>query len=401
MQNPMNTFLTYCNTKQYFTNKWKGNEFDNSFYLSDWELKKYCISRLQLESMPQFIKVDHNRYNIQGVNEIDISLYTPSGKKLEPLHLYMLDCLKVADLPQVVEATAYWQTFIKHRNNYLNKFFKVDTFSGRVHTPISGMSKDIRPYLLLKGEQTTSFDVAQMQPTLLANILFEAINKNDFSDAIFSGVDIYNMLQEKLNLPTRDKAKKIFFQILFGRPTNEMETLFANANFIEWINWYKSIKDERNPRQGKNYNNLAWILQSTEVAIMSEIWQSIAKQNMLFLTVHDEIICQKSKSSQVKTTIETILKKHFKCFKLNEKQSETIQAPAPEVPKPKKTILNIGLEIINERNHLPKQTIIANMIHAYHIDETRAESGFKSLIDNKIIEPTHLNTYVLSNSTPF
>jgi hypothetical protein len=313
----------------------------------------------------------------------------------------MLDCLKVTDLPQSVETTAYWKTFIKHRNNYINKFFKVDTFAGRVHTPISGMSKVIRPYLLIKGEQTTSFDVAQMQPTLLANILFEAINKNDFSDAIFSGVDIYTMLQEKSNLPTRDKAKKVFFQILFGRPTNEMETLFANANFIEWINWYKSIKEERNPRQGKNYNNLAWILQSTEVAIMSEIWQSLAKQNILFLTVHDEIICQKSKSNQVKTTIVAILNKHFRYFKLNEKHGETIQAPTPEEPKPKKSLFDIGLETINERNHLSKQAIIANMIHTYHIDETRAEIGFKSLLDNKIIEPTHLNTYVLSHSTPF
>ena len=397
----MSKFLTYCNTKQYFTNKWKGDELDNSFYLSDGELKKYGISRLLLESMPQFIKVDYNRYNIQGVNEIDISLYTPSGKKLEPLHLFMLDCLKVADLPLSVATTAYWKSFIKHRYNYINKFFKVDTFSGRVHTPISGMSKDIRPYLLLKGEQTTSFDVAQMQPTLLANILFEAIGKNDFSDAIFSGVDIYNMLQEKSYLPTRDKAKKVFFQILFGRPTNEMETLFGNASFIEWINWYKSIKEERNPRQGKNYNNLAWILQSTEVAIMSEIWQSMAKQNILFLTVHDEIICQKSKSNQVITTIESILKKHFQYFKLNEKQGETIQAPAPEVSKPKKSFFDIGLEIIGERNHLPKQAIIANMIQSYHIDVTRAENGFKSLHDNKIIEPTHLNTYVLSHSTPF
>lgn len=394
-------FLTYCNTKQYFTNKWKGDEFDNSFYLSDWELKKYGISRLQLESMPQFIKVDHNRYNVQGVNEIDISLYTPSGKKLEPLHLYMLDCLKVTDLPQNIETTAYWQTFIKHRSNYLNKFFKVDTFSGRVHTPISGMSKDIRPYLLLNGEQTTSFDVAQMQPTLLANILFDAINENDFSDAIFSGIDIYIMLQEKSNLPTRDKAKKIFFQILFGRPSNEMETLFANAGFIEWINWYKSIKEERNPRQGKNYNNLAWILQSTEVAIMSEIWQSIAKKNILFLTVHDEIICQKSKSNQVRITIETILKKHFKYFKLNEKHGETIQAQAPDIPKPKKSLSKIAMELIGERNHLPKQAIIFNMTQLYQIDETRAESGFKSLLDNDIIMATHLDTYLMSNSTPF
>ena len=331
------TFITYCNTKQFFTNKWKGDEFDNSFSISDWELKKHNLTRLQLESMPQFIKVDHNRYNIQGVNEIDISLHTPYSKKLEPLHLYMLDCLKFTDLPQTIISSDYWKTFVKHRNNYINKFFKVDTFAGRVHTPISGMSKDIRPYLLLKGEQTTSFDVAQMQPTLLANILFDAIDKNEFSDAIFSGVDIYTMLQEKLNLPTRDKAKKVLFQILFGRPNSEMEILFANADFIKWINWFKSIKDERNPRQGKNYNNLAWLLQNTEVSIMSEIWQQLAKQNIPFLTVHDEIICRNSDAKTSKAIIESILNKHFRKYKLNEKQCETIQAQqAPKPPQQKK-----------------------------------------------------------------
>lgn len=398
----MDTFLTYCNTKQFFTNKWKGDEFDNSFYLSDWELKKHGISRLKLESMPQIIKIDFNRYNIQGVDDIDISLYSPAGRKLEPLHLYMLDCLKFTDLPQTIISSDYWKTFVKHRNNYINKFFKVDTFAGRVHTPISGMSKDIRPYLLLKGEQTTSFDVAQMQPTLLANILFVAINNNDFSDAIYSGVDIYTMLQQKSQLQSRDKAKKVFFQILFGRPTNEMETLFENADFIKWINWYKSIKDERNPRQGKNYNNLAWLLQNTEVSIMSEIWQQLAKQKIPFLTVHDEIICRNSDAKISKAIIESILNKHFKKYKLNEKQCETIPAQQiPQPPQPKKSLQTIGMELIGEQNHLPKQAIIENMIQSYHIDETRAENGLKSLIENKIIEATHLGTYVMSHSTPF
>ncbi len=76
------------------------------------------------------------------------------------------------------------------------------------------------------------------------------------------------------------------------------------------------------------------------------------------------------------------------------------QFPFP-VTNDYQSLFNIALELIGERNHLPKQTIISNMIHSYHIDETRAENGFKSLIDNKIIEPTHLNSYVLSHSTPF
>ena len=134
---------------------------------------------------------------------------------------------------------------------------------------------------------------------------------------------------------------------------------------------------------------------------MSEIWQSIAKKNILFLTVHDEIICQKSKSNQVKVIIESILKKHFKYFKLNEKHGESLPAQVPEVPKPKKSLSEIAMELIGEHNHLPKQAIISNMIQTYHIDETRAESGFNSLLENNIIMPTHLGTYLMSNSTPF
>ena len=98
----------------------------------------------------------------------------------------------------------------------------------------------------------------------------------------------------------------------------------------------------------------------------------------------------------------------YMIYQLNQKhnnQNEIQQSANNSTPVPinndHKSLSEIAMELIGECNHLPKQTIIANMILAYHIDETRAESGFKSLIDNKIIEPTHLNTYVLSHSTPF
>lgn len=85
----------------------------------------------------------------------------------------------------------------------------------------------------------------------------------------------------------------------------------------------------------------------------------------------------------------------------NDKQQTTNETIPVPINNEHKSLFDIGLETINERNHLSKQAIIANMILTYHIDKTRAENGFKSLIDNKIIEPTHLNTYVLSHSTPF
>ncbi len=393
--------LTYCNTRQFFTNKWKGDVFDNSFYFSDTELKKWNVTRPQLEGMPQIKTVGMNKYNVVGVSEIDISLLKPHGRKLTELHKYMMRCMVSANLPTTVEATPYWNTFLKHRTRFAELFFSVDEFAGRVHSPISGMSKDIRPYLTLQGEQTVSFDVAQMQPTLLANILYQNIGANEFTDTINAGTDIYSMLQSKANLSTRDEAKKLFFQMLFGRPSNQLDHLFKGAKFIQWINWYKGEPDHRNPRGEKLYNNLAFLLQTYEVNIMSEIWQNLALKNIPFLTIHDEIIARQSDTKTVKVTIESVLNKHFKSYKLNVDKLEIKQAPA-SAPKPKKSLSDIAIDLIGEQNNLSKENLLNAMIQKYNISDTRAAAGLNKMLESNLISEVHFGgLFYLTHSTPY
>lgn len=189
-----------------------------------------------------------------------------------------------------------------------------------MYTPISGLSKDLRPFLLLRGEKTVSIDVAQMQPTLLANILFNNVGKNAFSNAIFEGVDVYSMLQSKAGLKSRDEAKKQFFEMLFSKPSRKIEKLFEGANFVQWINNYKSIHEPKNPRSKlKRYSNLAWLLQTYEVRVMSAIWQKLAEYGIPFVSVHDEIICRQSDKHKVELIFNNELSKHFKTFKINTK----------------------------------------------------------------------------------
>jgi len=210
--------------------------------------------------------------------------------------------------------------FLKYRNEYLDLFFTVDDFAGRVHTPISSLSHEIRPYLLLCGENTVSFDVSQMQPTLLANILYQNVGENAFSASIFEGVDVYAMLQEKAGLSTRNEAKKRFFEMLFSKPSQQMEELFEGANFIQWINNYKSIIEPRNPHsKHKQYSNLAWLLQTYEVLVMTSIWRNLGEKAIPVLTVHDEIICRQSDTDKVDTIFSNELSKHFQSFKINTK----------------------------------------------------------------------------------
>ncbi len=315
----MNEFLTYCNTRQFLTNRWKGEVFSNAFYLSDTELKRWHVSRVQLEAMPQIKPVGLNKYNVVDVSEIDISLVKPHGQPLTDLHRWMLERVCETEMPEGVEVSAYWNSFLKHRSQFPTLFFTVDEFAGRVHQPISGMSKDLRPMILLRKEKTVSLDVAQMQPTLLAEILRQAVGENSFSAAINEGKDIYLELMNTAKLKSRNEAKKRFYQIVFGKVNENLHQYFEDKQAADWINWYKSTPEPRNPRGYKLYNNLAWILQTLEVLVMSEIWRTLAEAGIPFLTVHDEIICIQSDAQKVETIFQNELSKHFKTFKISTK----------------------------------------------------------------------------------
>lgn len=316
----MNEFLTYCNTRQHFKNHWKGDVFSNAFYLTDNELKRFGVSRVQVEVMPQIKTVGLNTYNVEGINEIDVSLLRPSGQPLTELHKWILKRVCEIESPEGIETTPYWNTFLKHRENYPELFLKVDSFSGRVHSPITGMSRDLRPYLILRNEKTVSLDVAQMQPTLLGTILTQAVGENAFSKAINEGLDVYTMLQSKAELNSRNDAKTLFFQILFGKPNDQLSKLFEGENWLHWINKYKSTNEPRNPSgKEKQYSNLAWLLQTYEVSIMQEVWRTLAEKAIPFVTVHDEIIVQQTSLKQATKILNNELSKHFINFKINSK----------------------------------------------------------------------------------
>ena len=92
----------------------------------------------------------------------------------------------------------YFKLFQEYRETkHLNKFITVCDFVGRFHSPLTDLSKKVRPYILLNNEETVSFGVAQMQPTILAKILKQHVGSNTFSDAIEEGKDIYEFLQQK------------------------------------------------------------------------------------------------------------------------------------------------------------------------------------------------------------
>lgn len=314
----MNNLLTYCNTRQYLTNRWIGDTLHNEFYISDTDLKRFNATRVQLEQLPEIITVGYNTYKVQGVNEINLSLVRPHGQPLTELHRWMLERVCETDLPSNVEITPYWKTFLRHREQLPELFMTVDKFANRVHTAVSGLSRDLRPHLLLRGQKTVSLDIFQCQPTLLGLILKQGVGENEFSNTIDRGEDVYLLLQSNAKLGSRNEAKKRFFQIVFGRVNDNLAQLIEPI-CADWINNYKSTYLPKNPKGDKLYNNLAWLLQNSEVQIMSEIWQRLAENGIPFLTVHDELIVCENDSDNVLTIMNEILKPQFKQIKITTK----------------------------------------------------------------------------------
>lgn len=264
-----------------------------------------------------------NMFKCLRPGTIDLTLIEPKGKELNRVHSSMMGYLQFASLPDNAPRTKYFEAFLLYRNIVPRLFFTVDEFSGRVHTPVTSFHKEYRDNILLMGEKTTSLDVATMQPLLLGKILKNEIGKNDFSEWLDNGEDVYLMLQNKANLSTRDEAKKMFFQILFSKPNNRLVETFGASNWIEWINQFKQKPLLSNPHTiEKEYSNLAWLLQNTEVKLMFKVWYNLVNFNIPFLSVHDEIIIRESDFNKANEVFQTVLSHEFTFFKLNGRKPE-------------------------------------------------------------------------------
>src|SRR5690606_25372767 len=226
----------------------------------------------------------------------------------------MMEHLRHTTLPAGTAATPYWDAFVKWRNSRMDLFVKYDSFGYRFHSPVTSLHKAIRPHLLLYGQHTSSIDIVQSQPTILAHILKNAIGDNEFTAWIENGIDVYAMLQEKAGLETREDAKTKFFEIAFGKPSQKLAETYGNATWVEFVNGIKKQPLKTNPntkfnRDGSrsHHNNLAMLLQRTESGITRKVWAALVDAGIPFLTVHDEIVTKSRDMHDAQAIINAVL----------------------------------------------------------------------------------------------
>lgn len=351
MKNEVSTqaweFMIFVRTQMFFRSRLKGIDQDLKVYLSAKEIEGFfpyprydrgreiasLVSAGELKIHEETSTTTGNKvfkYEALKPGEMDIRYIKTTPPSNDPLLKAMKRNLGAVTLVPGSPSTPYFDAFLKFKDRFIDVFFSQDLFCGRIHTPVSNFHADYRENILINGRETVSFDVATMQPLLLGKILRDQIGENEFSGWIESGQDIYSELQKRAELETRDHGKKRFFEILFSKPNDQLSDMFGNAPWITWINEFKAKPLPGNPHNHtKRHSNLAWLLQTTEVKLMRKVWELLAKNNIPFLSVHDEIIVQRENSPRAETIFRNVLKKEFTTFKLNCKKPPEDPEPEP------------------------------------------------------------------------
>lgn len=354
-------FLKYIRTKMIFSLRLRSETDEmKPVYLKSEEIKRFLKNNSQNQIKALIDRGDLEvtksgdwyYYKVLKPGGFDLSLIETKPIPSDRIFQTMSGHLKNVDMKPGTDRTEYFDLFLKYKTKAIKLFFKVDEFAGRLYTPVTTQHRIHRPNLLLYGKETTGLDVQTMQPLLLGKILKNEIGNNDFSQWLNNGMDIYVMLQDKAGLNTRDEAKKRFFEILFSFPNKDLASMFGDANWINWINDYKSKPEPRNNKvkyleNGKisYHNNLAWLLQSTEVKTMRKVWNALEMAKIPFLSVHDEIIIQKENRDEALKIFSSIMEKEFEYFKISCKATDQEQI-IPQI----KTIIE---PVVND-NPLPK-----------------------------------------------
>ena len=323
-------FTTFVRTKTVFKHRLNDLKDYSAVRVYAYELKK-----LGMDSGPLLYALKEkgeiwydNDGNFRALHKgpVDPSLLDVVKKRkrvkvpLSVLHEWMREHLLFVEIldPNHEDVSVYFKAFLEHRHDRLDMFFNVDAFAGRVHTPVVNLKGDLRSSIRFYGGPVVSLDVKQMQPAILAKVLLTSVGDNPFSSAIFDkGEDVYVLLQRSAKLTTRSDAKKMLFQLIFGKPMSDIGKAFdGDTKWVDWINSYKSRTEEKNPHKEDKHTNLAWLLQYSEVQVMTDIWQALMDDGIPFLTIHDDILCRVVDADAVYKVMDRELKKHFSRFEI-------------------------------------------------------------------------------------
>lgn len=286
-------------------------------YYADYYRRMYtCKFNISRKEFDQIIEEKYQNKKLARINE---------GKQMKCTHD---EYLKSANF--LYESIMEWNCGDKYSNL---SSFKIDAFSGRVHSIFSMLAIDFYKY-----NDTFNFeiDLKTSQPVILAHLLRQEIGDNKFSNDVDNGIDIYEKIKTHYSLNTRAEGKQMFYELIFGSKTN-LEELYPQAN--AWVKEKKNfeIKDYWRQKDTLEYDIMAfyvkkkkWIrrhsiialmLQKKELDIFRKIWNALHTVGIDFVTRHDSVVINLKDADNALYHINNILEDELSVnYKLHSKK---------------------------------------------------------------------------------
>lgn len=174
----------------------------------------------------------------------------------------------------------------------------------RLDYNMTGLKKELFPFLYLDGEKTEEIDIINAQFALFANIPAFDLDEN-FKKMAQSG-QLYEYIGSEINM-TRDQVKEYLIVVAFGEVEHHQKAL--NELFPVTM---KSISDFKNEF---GYEKFSVMLQKAESNLMIDgVFKLLYDNNIKTLPIHDSVRVKASDAVMVKRMMEKFfVEKDFKC----------------------------------------------------------------------------------------
>jgi len=187
--------------------------------------------------------------------------------------------------------------------------FSVGQITGRVFTNITGLPRELRPFLRLDGEPLVEIDVSACQPLLLYQLYQKGEPEvTKYLDVVLSG-QFYETLDKLLEKPygkeRRDELKRAIFTQVFFDEIWPVKSPLCQAFYDQFPVLYSEIVKFKTP----NYKALSHRLQRDEAEIVINTVVGRLMENPIIpvVTVHDCILTTPAHAKEV----ESLLKEAF------------------------------------------------------------------------------------------
>jgi len=230
----------------------------------------------------------------------------------------------------------------------ISKHFRIDEFSGRLHTIFSTMMKEIRAYVVSGKDQIffNEIDIVVSQLSFMANMMYKDGVRGEWINSVLHGeTDPHTFTANKLGI-SRINAKKINYTILFCPVFSQHHQDFCKSfpaegefltnlkktkskNLAEKYTYKYQHDKDGNMIQNKDgsfrksstiYKSASCEMQKVETELMKKVWKKLRKCKVHFLPVHDAVYVERSFAKEAERIVLDILNQDYYKFSITNKE---------------------------------------------------------------------------------